>query len=362
MGGRKMAFGQDTQYWLDWYAKAAPTWGPDSSYVQRVMASAGVAIPTQVKQEATVSYQTQLVESATTSAAEAGVTVEEWASAYVTAGGIVPPRAKVIIQTPEYQEWVATQAQAELEATYTAQAEASAAIRAGQEAMAQAAIAASTALNVQRDAGVTFTPDEGGALFDATFSQTLDIILEQQATGIIATQGEQVTIAQAIMAGEIAAILDQQKITSQAVITGTTGFTTLQETAAAGIKGGQITSGNVVTGTIQATSDDYAFITSLYRDLLGRDPDEEGLEYWAYWYIGSGRNKNLTKKEFTNAAIGAGEITGKIIPNGGIPAMIAGFDLGSNWPILGIIGAGALMMFKKEPGSKHKGKGGRRRK
>jgi len=264
-----MAFGQDTQYWLDWYANAATAWGPDSSYVQRVMASAGVAIPTEVKQEATVSYQTQLVESATASAAEAGVTVEEWASAYVTAGGIVPPRAEVIIQTPEYQEWVATQTPAELEEVYTSQTEASADIRAEQEATGQAAIATSNALQALRDAGTTFTPDEGGAIFDATYSEVFDTISAQQAAGVVSTSEQQAATARAIMAEQIAII--------------------------------------------------------------------------------------------RAAAIGGIPTTG-IIPTTETLPLIAGFDLGSSWPILAIVGVGALMMFKKEPGSRPKRKGGRRRK
>jgi len=35
---------------------------------------------------------------------------------------------------------------------------------------------------------------------------------------------------------------------------------------------------------------------------------------------------------------------------------IAGFDLGSSWPILAIVGIGALMIFKKSPKGKSKGK------
>jgi hypothetical protein len=50
-------------------------------------------------------------------------------------------------------------------------------------------------------------------------------------------------------------------------------------------------------------------------------------------------------------------VTTTVAPTG-LSTLIAGFDLGSNWPILAVLGIGALMIFKKGP----KGKRGRKKK
>jgi len=59
--------------------------------------------------------------------------------------------------------------------------------------------------------------------------------------------------------------------------------------------------------------------------------------------------------EYPNIPLTALPITPTIEPTG-LSALTAGFDLGSKWPILAIVGIGALMMFKKGPKGRTKGK------
>ena len=142
-------------------------------------------------------------------------------------------------------------------------------------------------------------------------------------------------------------------------------------------------------GGFGSVAQDPALITALYVNILGRQPDSGGYAFWNNAYMESG-DKYWLLGAFIAAAEKNGEkVISRVLPEYGITIPVsddevawveanseiikynsttgevvstAGFDLGSSWPILAIVGIGALMIFKKEPKSKSKGRSRRGRK
>lgn len=139
-------------------------------------------------------------------------------------------------------------------------------------------------------------------------------------------------------------------------------------------------------GDFGRVAQDPALITALYVNILGRQPDQGGFTFWNNAYAESG-DKFWLLGAFIAAAEGNRErIISRVLPQYGITTPVsddevawvkanskiikynsttgevvstAGFNLGSSWPILAILGVGAFLIFRG--GSKGKGKKSRRR-
>jgi len=98
------------------------------------------------------------------------------------------------------------------------------------------------------------------------------------------------------------------------------------------------------------TMTDTQFITSLYQNIIRREPDTEGLAYWIDDYVASGRDQEGTLKEFIAGAQYAGEtIYSTNLPS---TSLMAGFPMWG-WLVLGGIGL-SLIGGKKSHGKRAK--------
>jgi len=95
------------------------------------------------------------------------------------------------------------------------------------------------------------------------------------------------------------------------------------------------------------TITDTQFITSLYQNVLRREPDSEGLAYWVDDYVTSGRDQEWTLEEF----IAAAQYHGEEIYSTTLPSVsLAGFPIWG-WLVLGGIGL-SIIGGKKSHGKR----------
>ena len=111
----------------------------------------------------------------------------------------------------------------------------------------------------------------------------------------------------------------------------------------------ELTPEDVTTTDIQggAIMTDTQFITSLYQNILRREPDSAGLAYWIDDYVTSGRDQEWTLEEF----IAAAQYHGEEIYSTTLPSVsLAGFPIWG-WLVLGGIGL-SIIGGKKSHGKR----------
>ena len=178
----------------------------------------------------------------------------------------------------------------------------------------------------------------------------------------------------AVMWGAIGRYLTSEELTYWVDVYKVSGsYQEFVDTVYAAVESGELVSakpipytGDVPVGWISTTTDPITqVITTTYHDY---DPTTDPYHPFITTIIEEDPTTETTTTTVTDTT--TGEVISEepkilwrdIPPEEPKILQKAGFDLSTSWPILAIVGAGALMMFKKEPRSGPKRKSGRRRK